>query len=554
MLTGALIKNVPGDTGSYYPEHTTDDAFITAIGAYFGTTGSLPLQSGTTDVISGLRFQNLTIAQDAKINNATLFVRTMYEFDPVVNISVTIYGIAENDAYSFSGSGDFTRSYTLNYVNWNVTDVNGRGIWHNVSVTEIVQEVISRYGWRSGNSLAFLILCPEGEVRREFATIDQNIVYRPRLDITYDVEPADPSTGADPPYNDTDVWSWFWNRTYRGFDIWDVIYVNENRTGLEADVNWNTINMNLLSEHDNGAAIVRNNATWATATNFRKAYIGSIYNDTGSANINSYFLRWKVNVTEVYTVEAGNDLMPFVFALSTHSPTTTDGMAYGANGEWVGLIGVVNPDRAQWRISIRERDGGASDVATTTDWFSEDTPTMLYFEAYINMIGGPWPYLVYTIFTDPEFTNILVSKGHVFTIATGPFRYPQILAGDAQTTSGSAWYDTYTYLEFELPEFPPVIFITYPNGTLTNGPIEEDPKDYIDDILGGADPEDPETDFYGTALTKNRWKFFVFVIGMAMFLVTPAIGIMNRVGIGRWYLIMFVSLCGLALLWSLKYM
>jgi len=82
MLTGALIKNISGDTGSYYPEHTTDDAFVTAIGAYFGTTGNLPLRSGTTDVVSGIRFQNLTIAQDSKINNATLFVRTLYTFDP----------------------------------------------------------------------------------------------------------------------------------------------------------------------------------------------------------------------------------------------------------------------------------------------------------------------------------------------------------------------------------------------------------------------------------------------------------------------------------------
>jgi len=191
IITGIQIKNISGSTGSYYPQDTTDDAFMTAIGAYFGTTGNLPLRSGTTDILSGLRFQNLNIGQDDKINNATLFVRTLYTFDPGI-ASVTIYGVDENNAYPFNSSGDFTRPYTAKYVNWNVTEVTGSA-WHNVSVTEIVQEIVSRYGWRSGNSIAFMIVCPEGNPRREFATIDQNIVYRSRLDITYEVAPPSPS-------------------------------------------------------------------------------------------------------------------------------------------------------------------------------------------------------------------------------------------------------------------------------------------------------------------------------------------------------------------------
>ena len=217
---GIRIKNISGDTGSYYPQHTTDDAFMTAIGAYFGTTGNLPLRSETTDILSGLRFQNLNIDQDAKINNATIFVRTLWTFDPGV-ASVTIYGIDENDAYPFNSSGDFTRPYTTEYVNWNVTEVTG-STWHNVSVTKIVQEIVSRYGWRSGNSIAFMIVCPEGSPRREFATIDQNIVYRSRLDITYEVAPPSPSDDAPPPYNDTDVWVWDYRNSTHGYDIFRV--------------------------------------------------------------------------------------------------------------------------------------------------------------------------------------------------------------------------------------------------------------------------------------------------------------------------------------------
>ena len=550
LIASLPIKSGLGATGSYYPTDTNDDGFITQIGNHFADTPYLPLRSATTDVIDGLRFRNLSIPQDAKINNATLFVRTLHTYDPGL-VLVTIYGVDENDAYAFNSSGDFTRAYTTNHVVWNVSEVNGYA-WHNVSVTAIVQEIISRYGWRTGNDLAFIILADSGEPRREFASIDNNIAWRPRLDITYDVTPPDPSTGANPPYNDTDQWTWTLNDTYRGFDIWDVIYTFANRTGIGADVNWNTINMSLLSEHDNGGAITLNNDTWVNADNFRKAYIGSIYNDTGSANINSYFLRWKINVTEVTTSEVGNDLMPFVFALSTASPTTTDGMAYGTSGQWAGIIGQVHSDKEQWRVLIRERSGAASAASGVTGWFSETTPRMLYFEGFINMTGIP--YIIFSTYNDSSYTELVTTITYVFTIATGPFQYPQILAGDAQATTGSVWYDCYTYLDFDLTGFDPVQFITYPNGTLVDPDPIDDPKDIIDDILGGADPEDPETDKYGTALTKNRWKTFVFVIGMVMFLGTPTFAMMARVSIGRWIMVLFISLCGLSILWSIIYM
>ncbi|MCK4824262.1 hypothetical protein KA005_51395, partial [bacterium] len=550
-VTGIQIKNISGSTGSYYPQDTTDDAFMTAIGAYFGTTGNLPLRSETTDILSGLRFQNLNIDQDDKINNATLFVRTLWTFDPGI-ASVTIYGIDENNAYPFNSSGDFTRSYTTNYVNWNITGVNGNA-WHNVSVTGIVQEIISRYGWRSGNSLALLILCPEGEVRREFAAIDQNIAYRPRLDITYDVAPPNPGSEADPPYNDTDQWVWELNETYRGHDIWIVRFISINRTGYGADVNWNTLNITKLSEHDTGSAIDRNNDTWATAAGWAATSIGAFYNDTGSLNINSYFLRWKVNVSQVHTtIITDTAPLPFIFALSTLSPAVTGGNSYGTTGQWVGLIANVDKDRTRWRIWARERSGVTKHMTANSQWFEDTDPYMLYCEAVIQMSGVP--YIKYQIYDDPEYTNRITLGTKFITIVTGPFRYVSFFAGCGQSVDAAIWFDGYTFLEDQLDIF--VRFITYPNGTLINGPIDEDedPEDIIDELLGGADPEDPETDYYGTALTKNRWKTFVFVIGMVMFLGTPLIGIASKAGIGRWYLIIFVSLCGLGLLWSLRYM
>ena len=552
LIASLPIKSGFAATESYYPTETNDDGFITQIGNHFADTPYLRLRSPTTDIVNGLRFRSLNIPQDAKINNATLFVRTFHTYDAGLVIS-TIYGVNENDAYAFDGSGDFTRPYTSSNVVWNVSEVNGNS-WHNVSVTNIVQEIISRYGWRTGNDLAFIILADSGEPRREFASFDNNIIYRPRLEITYDVTPPDdPSDQADAPYNDTSLWDWELDDTYRGFDIWNVTYSNDNRTGEGCDVNWNEVNQTELTEQDAGGDITVNNATWSTVTTMLIPFRDSLFNDTGAANINSYFLRFAVNMTEVFKGGAP-DVIPSFYGLSTISPAagSVDGYAYGVNGDWVGLVCIVDADQTRWRVSVRERTGGVGVVGSGTGWFSTANLNIIYWEVKVNMTGTP--YIQWTYFYDAEFQTAIASATRVLVWATGPFRYPQTISGMGLAGTNRDSFEYYTFLDFTLATTT-VQFISYPNGTLVDpDPITEDPEDIIDDLLGGADPEDPETDKYGTALTKNRWKTFVFVIGMVMFLGTPTFAMMARVSTGRWIMVLFISLCGLSILWSLIYM
>jgi len=546
MIASLPIKSGLGATGSYYPTETDDDGFITVIGNHFRDTPYLRLRSPTTDIINGLRFRSLNIPQDAKINNATLFVRTFHTYDAGLVLS-TIYGVNENDAYAFATSGDFTRPYTTNHVVWNVTDVNGNS-WHNVSVTAIVQEIISRYGWRSGNDLAFIILADSGEPRREFASFDNNIIYRPRLDITYDVTPSDPSTGADPPYNDTDLWTWELNDTYRGFDIWTV--TNANRTGSNMDLNWATLNITDLTEVDAGGYIAQQNDTYAIITGMAKFGTSCFYNDTGSASISDGFFRFKVNVTAVNNAIASNEVIPGFFGISTATPLGEAGLPYGGSGNGGYLIAQVNVDDVRWRFLIIVRTGVANAIGGTSIWYNEGSGDMLYMEVYFNDDDN---YFSWWRYSDETYSTLVEWDRIVNTFFNGPFRYAMITESLGQAGGSTISHRFYTFLEdIEIDSFT---FITYPNGTLVDpDPITEDPKDYIDDILGGADPEDPETDKYGDALTKNRWKTFVFVIGMLMFLGTPTFAIMARVSTGRWIMVLFVSLCGLSILWSLIYM
>jgi hypothetical protein len=159
-------------------------------------------------------------------------------------------------------------------------------------------------------------------------------------------------------------------------------------------------------------------------------------------------------------------------------------------------------------------------------------------------------------YNDIEMTDLNTTYLEVFTSGPGhPFNllYEYLIAPAIPAGPNTGFTGEYISKFGDLDEF---IFLVYPNGTLVIPdplPPGTDPTDIIDDLVG-VDPEDPQTDEYGEALTKNRWKTFVLVIGMIMFLGTPTFAMMARVGTGRWIMVLFVSLCGLSILWSLMYM
>jgi len=562
LIASLQIKSGLGDTGTFYPTATNDDGFITAIGNHFRDTPYLRLRSPTTDIINGLRFRSLDIPQDAKINNATLSVRTFHTYDPGV-VLVTIYGVDENDAYAFNNSGDFTRAYTSNNVIWNVSEVNGNS-WHTVSVTNIVQEIISRYGWRPGNSLAFIILADSGEPRREFATIDYNIIYRPRLEIYWDETPPTPSENAPPPYNDTDVYEWEYVNTSQGIDIWTAtIYGLGNLNWVDfTDWHSHTDNLNVMTVinstyldlysknliHDGLAQYysgLHNHSVenWGNRTFSWKLH----YLDDGSANNDPFLAFWSmgkqvIDPGPVGSYEDANEAI-IAFCIFDYDPQTDNYFRIGfvvfesSNLWYPGLYSMPIPAPTQ-------------EFYTHIEWnMSAGTP---YVQAWVfnnsQMIS---PYLVYTYRAEAAaywpspttsytyenlFQNIYIKAADV---SYGNATQISYLPDDAPTSGDQQWF-----------------FIVYPNGTL----VDDEPcdtlecaKDKIDDLLG-VDPEDPQTDEYGEALTKNRWKTFVFVIGMIMFLGTPTFAMLARVGTGRWIMVLFVSLCGLSILWSLIYM
>lgn len=105
---------------------------------------------------AGMRWTGVTVAQAATISSASLEIYTINSTNDVAGGAV-VYGQAADNAATFAAStNNITgRSRTTASATWS-GDLGGSG-WKSLDVTGIVQEIINRSGWASGNALALLI-------------------------------------------------------------------------------------------------------------------------------------------------------------------------------------------------------------------------------------------------------------------------------------------------------------------------------------------------------------------------------------------------------------
>lgn len=132
----------------------TEDGYI--ISGFAWTTGG-DLTVGKTNGSSftaGIRPVSVTIPQGATINSAKITL------NPIQNDAdtpdVTIKGIDEDNTASFS-SDPTGRDTTTATVNWTIPSTTEDVPIDSPSIVTIVQEIVDRVGWTSGNAMGFLI-------------------------------------------------------------------------------------------------------------------------------------------------------------------------------------------------------------------------------------------------------------------------------------------------------------------------------------------------------------------------------------------------------------
>jgi hypothetical protein len=126
---------------------------------YMNSTDLEMVRDGSDDQFVGIRFQDIEVPQGALITNA--YITFMVDETDSEATNLIIYGEASDDANAFV-STDWNiseRARTGQEVQWNnvpAWDTVG-DLYSTPDLSAIVQEIVGRAGWQSGNDMAFII-------------------------------------------------------------------------------------------------------------------------------------------------------------------------------------------------------------------------------------------------------------------------------------------------------------------------------------------------------------------------------------------------------------
>ena len=124
----------------------------------FGTYGAFQVGNDDplyTNIDGAIRFTGITIAQGATIVEADIKIYESIVGGGAGSLNYDVYGIDEDNTAEFT-SNPFSRSSTTATYNYQRSLTQGQTFGSNV--TNIVQEIVNRGGWSSGNAMGFKFL------------------------------------------------------------------------------------------------------------------------------------------------------------------------------------------------------------------------------------------------------------------------------------------------------------------------------------------------------------------------------------------------------------
>ena len=152
-------------SGTFYPANESDGGFFTS--SYFSSQWQITLGgSAAYDIFE--RFRNVTIPNGSTITSAHVSFRS--NANESGTISATIYA---NDEDNPSAPTSYSEANSLTLTSaseaWTISDAWVSGTYYNtVDITDIIQEIVNRPGWSSGNAIVVVIKTDSTNVRYIF--------------------------------------------------------------------------------------------------------------------------------------------------------------------------------------------------------------------------------------------------------------------------------------------------------------------------------------------------------------------------------------------------
>ncbi|GAI34909.1 unnamed protein product, partial [marine sediment metagenome] len=173
-------------TETFYVTGGFDDAHQAADGYFESHPGFVRVRSnpvGESRYSGGFRFPNITIPRGAVVQSAKLRLHVTYMDD----VNCEMYGNNVDNAEDFSVDPQIiSRPVTMAHAPF-VKDDLGAMAWVEVSGLEaIIQEIVNRTGWTSGNAIVLLLMA-NSDVDRfcQFWSYENSPTDAAQLEITY---------------------------------------------------------------------------------------------------------------------------------------------------------------------------------------------------------------------------------------------------------------------------------------------------------------------------------------------------------------------------------
>lgn len=191
IIGGHRAKRIRDLTLSVQISTGPDDGIINSLSQYSNSGTSLA--SGSTSGITfnnWLRFQNVTIPKDAPIISATLTVVASNSDTGTTNLKIA--GEAADNPTAPTGYANYnTRVLTTAQVDWDITDNWTAGdIINSVDISTIIQELVNRAGWSSGNALNIFVRNDSSSNYRRIVAYNGTPAQAAILKVTYTEYPA----------------------------------------------------------------------------------------------------------------------------------------------------------------------------------------------------------------------------------------------------------------------------------------------------------------------------------------------------------------------------
>lgn len=174
-----------------------------------GTSFDILTQGG--EQIVGTRFQNVTIPSGATITAATIqFQVVSVQSDVAITVAIVGEDIDDAPAFTTTGYNISSRTQTTASETWSIPHwdtVNERGPDQvTADFSSVVQEIINRAGWTSGNDIVIMLKSSSGTGVRAADTYDSEVAAAPEITIAYETDPIEYRSKATGNWSSPSTW------------------------------------------------------------------------------------------------------------------------------------------------------------------------------------------------------------------------------------------------------------------------------------------------------------------------------------------------------------